>query len=134
MFRKDYELFLSSLRWLLYCFDCQLLPLLKKQMTYYCLYTIIQIKFSKLKIYSLIWGHYCVPEDIIILNTFLFGKTTLLFQKTRLRSAVCNVPDYRYASDCKSRGHKFDPSPVPFFRGRISTAILLISTDSFKKG
>ena len=52
-----------------------------------------------------------------------------------LRSAVCNVPDYRFASDCKSRGHKFDPSQVPFFRGDelISTVILLLSIDSFKK-
>ena len=33
------------------------------------------------------------------------------------RSAVGNVSGYRCVSDCRSRGRKFDPSPVPFFRG-----------------
>ena len=51
--------------------------------------------------------------------------------------AVGNVSDYRCLSDCRSRGHKFDPGPVPYFRGDyeiISTVILLPSAESFKKG
>ena len=35
----------------------------------------------------------------------------------RLHSAVGNVSDCRYVSDCRSRGHKFDPGPVPYFCG-----------------
>ena len=33
------------------------------------------------------------------------------------RSAVGNVSGYRCVSDCRSRGHEFDPGPVPYFRG-----------------
>ena len=33
------------------------------------------------------------------------------------RSAVGNVSGYRCVSDCNSRGHEFDPGPVPYFRG-----------------
>ena len=36
---------------------------------------------------------------------------------TELRSAVGNVSGYRCVSDCSSRGHEFDPGPVPYFRG-----------------
>ena len=32
-------------------------------------------------------------------------------------SAVSNVSCYRCMSDCRSRSRKFDPSPVPYFRG-----------------
>ena len=32
------------------------------------------------------------------------------------RSAVGNVSGYRCVSDCRSRGHEFDPSLVPYFR------------------
>ena len=32
-------------------------------------------------------------------------------------SAVGNVSGYRCMSDCRSRGHEFDPGPVPYFRG-----------------
>ena len=52
-------------------------------------------------------------------------------------SAVGNVSGHRLVSDCRSRGHKFDPGPVPYFRGDyeiISTVILLPSVDLFKKG
>ena len=31
--------------------------------------------------------------------------------------AVGYMSDCRYVSDCRSRGRKFDPSPVPYFRG-----------------
>ena len=33
------------------------------------------------------------------------------------RSAVGNVSGYRCVSDCRSRGRKFDPGTVPYFRG-----------------
>ena len=33
------------------------------------------------------------------------------------RSAVGNVSGHRCVSDCRSRGHEFDPGPVPYFRG-----------------
>ena len=36
---------------------------------------------------------------------------------TGLSSAVSNVSGYRGMSDCRSRGRKFDPGPVTFFRG-----------------
>ena len=32
-------------------------------------------------------------------------------------SAVGNVSGYRCVSDCRSRGRKFDPGPVPYFHG-----------------
>ena len=43
---------------------------------------------------------------------------------TRPRSAVGNVSDYRCVSDCRSRGHEFDPGPVPYFRGNRSGLFL----------
>ena len=33
------------------------------------------------------------------------------------RSVVGNVSGYRCVSDCRSRGHEFEPGPVPYFRG-----------------
>ena len=33
-----------------------------------------------------------------------------------LLSAVGNVSECRYVSGCRSRGHKFNPGPVPYFR------------------
>ena len=36
---------------------------------------------------------------------------------TGLRTAVGNVFSNRWESDCRSRGHKFDPGPVPYFHG-----------------
>ena len=38
-------------------------------------------------------------------------------KKTGPRSAVGNVSGYRCEADCRSRGRKFDPIPVPYFRG-----------------
>ena len=32
-------------------------------------------------------------------------------------SPVRNVSGYRCVSDCRSRGHEFNPGPVPYFRG-----------------
>ena len=54
------------------------------------------------------------------------------------KSAVGNVSDYRFASDCRSRDHMFDPGPVPYCckidREFISKVILLPSADLLKKG
>ena len=49
------------------------------------------------------------------------GRSLLLIHSvkmasTRARSAVGNVSGYRCVSDCRSRGLKFDPGPVPYFR------------------
>ena len=33
------------------------------------------------------------------------------------KSAAGIVSDYRCASDCRSKGHEFDPGPVPYFCG-----------------
>ena len=35
------------------------------------------------------------------------------------RSPVGNVSGYRCVSDCRSRGHEFDPGPVPYFPSRL---------------
>ena len=48
-----------------------------------------------------------------------------------------SVSGYRCVSDCRSRGLKFDPGQVPYFREDheiISMVILLPSVDTFKKG
>ena len=62
------------------------------------------------------------------MSLFSIIVTFYLFFYTGPCSAVGNV------SDCRSRGHKFDPSPVPYFaeidHEIISAAILLPSTDS----
>ena len=52
--------------------------------------------------------------------------------KTGPRSAICNMPDCRYQSDCRSKDREFDPGRVPITfveidHEIISTAILLIS-------
>ena len=52
------------------------------------------------------------------------------------RCAVGNVSGNRWESDCRSRGHEFDPGPVPYFRGDyeiISMVIHLLSAELFKK-
>ena len=54
------------------------------------------------------------------------------------KSAVGNVSNYRLASDCRSRGHMFDPGQVPYCpkidHEFISKVILLPSADLSKKG
>ena len=63
-----------------------------------------------------------------------FSCVTAHIKNTRLRSPVCNVFGCRCMSDCRSRDHKFDPGPVPYFcrdwSWNISMTILLPSTDS----
>ena len=48
------------------------------------------------------------------------GTKSTSYHKYRFtgpRSAVGNVSGNRCESDCRSRGHEFDPGPVPYFRG-----------------
>ena len=47
----------------------------------------------------------------------LVSKQISNHHKTGPRSTVGNVSGYRCVSDCRSRGHEFDPGPVPYFRG-----------------
>ena len=58
----------------------------------------------------------------------LKGTVSLSLRLAGPHSAVSSV------SDCRSRGHKFDPGPDPYFaeidHEIISTAILLPSADS----
>ena len=56
---------------------------------------------------SLIWAY------IVYLYTYVYHKHS----HTGPRSAVGNVSGYRCVSDCRSRGRKFDPDPVTYFRG-----------------
>ena len=44
------------------------------------------------------------------------GSSTKFFF-TGSRSAASNVSGYICVSDCRSRGRKFDPGQVPYFRG-----------------
>ena len=54
------------------------------------------------------------------------------------KSAVGNVFEYRFASDCRSRGNMFDPDPVLYCckidHEFISKVILLPFADLLKKG
>ena len=42
-------------------------------------------------------------------------RVKCVLEETRLRSAVGNMPGYRYVSDCRSRGQEFDPRLVLYF-------------------
>ena len=58
-------------------------------------------------------------------------------QNLRPRIAVGNLSGNRCESDCRSRGHKFDPGLVPNFlgdRSEIISTVILPSNESFKKG
>ena len=57
--------------------------------------------------YDCIWLSY-------LLYIFIFYHVA---DFTGPRSAVGNMSGYRCLSDCRSRGRKFDPGPVPYFRG-----------------
>ena len=56
---------------------------------------------------------------LITYNLLLITYYLLLisYHITGPRSAVSNVSGNRRESDCRSRGRKFDPGPVPYFRG-----------------
>ena len=64
----------------------------------------------------------------------LIPPFVISLQDTGQRSAASNVFDYRCLSDCRSRGHEFDPGLsltfVDIDHEIISTAILLPSADS----
>ena len=45
----------------------------------------------------------------------LLNERVLKVSSNRL--TVGNMSGYRCESDCKSRGHEFDPGPVQYFRG-----------------
>ena len=68
----------------------------------------------------------------------LFGSRSgsTIWVQTWPCSAVGNMSDFRYVSDCRSRVCEFDPGPVPYFveidHEIISTTILLPSADSRK--
>ena len=48
---------------------------------------------------------------------FSIGNNLTEKESAGPRSAVGNMSGYRCVSDCRSRGRKFDPGPVPYFRG-----------------
>ena len=52
-----------------------------------------------------------------IIKEFLLKYLGRLYVLTGPRSTVGNVSSYRCVSDCRSRGHEFDPGPVLYFRG-----------------
>ena len=53
--------------------------------------------------------------SILYIFSQSFCSTLLLF--TGPRSSVGDVSVYRFVSDCRTRGCKFDPGPVPYFHG-----------------
>ena len=50
-------------------------------------------------------------KQVCIIRLYTNKKQRL----TGLCTAVSNVSSNRCKSDCRSRGHKFDPGPVPYF-------------------
>ena len=75
-------------------------------------------------------GKYGMLSDMVsYLNSFLamggfFSSTDNVCKQfgprpgpTGPRSAVSNVSGHRCESYCRSRGRRFDPGPVPYFRG-----------------
>ena len=75
-----------------------------------CVWKIIQWVCTNFMVRKEFWGS---------LNRFSVQKVIwqLCIYGTGPRSAVGNVSGYRCESDCRSRGRKFDPGPVPYFRG-----------------
>ena len=92
---------------------------------------------------AIIKHYFFVILSLLVKNHKLFiicGKfiDLLNIQIIGPRSTVGNVSGNRRISDCRSRGRKFDPGPAHTFveidHEIISTAILLPSAESFKKG
>ena len=52
-----------------------------------------------------------------VIGPSIYGFILPWNEATGPRSAVGNASVYRCVSDCRSRGRKFDPGPVPYFRG-----------------
>ena len=63
----------------------------------------------------LISYHLLLITYYLLLITYYLLLIT--YHITRPRSAVSNVSGNRCESDCRSSGRKFDPGPVPYFRG-----------------
>ena len=63
----------------------------------------------------LITYHLLIITYYLLLITYYLLLIT--YHITGPRSAVSNVSGNRCESDCRSRGRKFDPGPVPYFRG-----------------
>ena len=82
---------------------------------------------------------YYYPAIYIQSNSLCFAVSlvTELFT-TGSGNTVGNVSGYECVSDCRSRGCEFAPGPVLFFieidHETISSVILLLSADAFKKG
>ena len=69
-------------------------------------------------------GHFnllIITYYLLLITYYLLLITYYLllitYHITGPRSAVSNVSGNRCESDCRSRGRKFDPGPVPYFRG-----------------
>ena len=62
-----------------------------------------------------------ITYNLLLITYYLLLITYYLllitYHITGPRSAVSNVSGNRCESDCRSRGRKFDPGPVPYFRG-----------------
>ena len=73
----------------------------------------------------------CLPTNFNLL-------LLTIIHTTWLRSTVGNVSGYRYESDCRSRGHKFDTvrsnTFVEIDHEIVSSVLLLSLAQSFKKG
>ena len=70
-------------------------------------------------------------SNFVAFSGMIFHENRLLlvlavcrdYQQTALAgmlSTVSSMSVYRYMFDCRSRGHKFDPGPVPYFHGDCS--------------
>ena len=71
-----------------------------------------------------IYGSLFTGQTIVLLLTICFAiyhhSNSLITKKLVIAdpcSTFGNVFGYRCVSDCRSWGRKFDPSPVPYFRG-----------------
>ena len=64
------------------------------------------------------WSAVCACSNSLTYSHFSWLIYSFISSPvTGPRSAVGNVSGYRCVSDCRSRGHEFDPGPVPYFRG-----------------
>ena len=75
---------------------------------------------------NMVIAHYPLNREWWIL-----AKLKIIYH-TGLRSAVGNVSEWRYVSDCRSRGCEFDPGPVPYFHGDWSWNIFYNHSPPFR--
>ena len=66
-------------------------------------------------------SHLCLDVNIMLflveLLSLFVAICLRLTKNTRPCSAVGNMSGNRCESVCRSRGHEFDPGPVPYFHG-----------------